>query len=256
DAKRMSPDFIRGGAITRYGTTLYVGVGIPIPILNEGLAAKAALKDEEIFTDIVDYGVPRRDRPKLGKVSYSELKSGRITINGRDVKTSPLSSIKKAREVAEKLKKWITEGLFFLSSPVERLPTDTQFRPMRQREGPIFLRSIAHPAVTCAEDEDIKAVAAKMISNSVNHVVVTSPEGRLTGIVTSWDITRAVANGIRNLNKVITRRVFTALPDETVDVASIRMAQHGISALPIIDSKRNLLGIVTSEDIAKLIGRR
>jgi len=256
DAKKMSPEFIRGAAFTKYGTTLYVGIGIPIPILNERLAAKTALKDEEIFTDIVDYGVPRRERPKLGKVSYKELKTGEITIKEKDVKVSPLSSIRKARSIAETLKKWIMDGTFLLTSPVERLPTDTQFKPMRQRGGPVFLRSIAHPAVTCTEDEDIKTVAAKIIENSVNHIVVTDSTGKLVGIVTSWDITRAVANGIGSLREVIIRRVFTALPDETVEVASRRMAQHGISALPIIDSERNLLGIVTSEDIAKLLGRR
>lgn len=255
DAKKMSPEFIRGAAFTKYGTTLYVGIGIPIPILNERLAAKAALKDEEIFTNIVDYGVPRRDRPKLGKVSYEELKSGKITIKDKDVKVSPLSSIRKARVIAETLKRWIEEGLFFLTAPVERLPRDTVFKPMKQVEGPVFLRSIVRPAVTCSEDEDLKAVASKLIENSINHIVVTSSDGKLTGIVTSWDVTKAVAQGINDLRKVITRKVITALPDETVEVASRRMAQHGISALPIVDSNGRVLGIVTSEDIAKLLGR-
>ena len=81
DCKQMSPEFIRGGAFTKYGTSLYIGMGIPIPILNEGLAKKTSLRDEEILTDIVDYGVPRRSRPKLGKVSYATLKSGEVTIN-------------------------------------------------------------------------------------------------------------------------------------------------------------------------------
>ena len=99
-------------------------------------------------------------------------------------------------------------------------------------------------------------MASKLIENSVNHIVVTGPDGRLTGIVTSWDVTKAVAQGITDLRKVITRRVFTALPDETVEAASRRMAQHGISALPIVDSDGRVLGIVTSEDIAKLLGRR
>ena len=63
DCKTMTPEFIQGGAFTKYGTSLYVGMGIPIPILNRGLVKKTALRDEEIFTDIVDYGVPRRGRP-------------------------------------------------------------------------------------------------------------------------------------------------------------------------------------------------
>ncbi len=117
DCKRMSPEFIRGASFTKYGTTLYVGIGIPIPILNERLAEKVAVRDEEIFTDVVDYGVQRRDRPKLGRVSYEELKSGSIVVNDKKVRVSPLSSLKKAREIAETLRSWIENASFYLSAP-------------------------------------------------------------------------------------------------------------------------------------------
>lgn len=91
DAKKMSPEFLQGGAFTRYGTSMYVGLGIPIPILNEGLAKKTGIRDSEIFTDVVDYSVPRRDRPKLKQVSYKELKSGSITVNDKKIRVSSLS---------------------------------------------------------------------------------------------------------------------------------------------------------------------
>ena len=84
DAKKMSPEFLQGGAFTGYGTSLYVGLGVPIPILNEGLAKKTGIQDKDILTDIIDYSVPRRDRPKFGQVSYKELKSGSITVNGKE----------------------------------------------------------------------------------------------------------------------------------------------------------------------------
>ena len=93
DAKKMSSEFLQGGAFTRYGTSMYVGLGIPIPILNEGLAKKTGIRDSEIFTDVVDYSVPRRDRPKLKQVSYKELKSGSITVNDKKIRVSSLSSI-------------------------------------------------------------------------------------------------------------------------------------------------------------------
>ena len=65
DAKKMDPEFLQGAAFTKYGTSMYVGLGVPIPILNMGIAKKVAIRDSEIFTNIVDYSVPRRDRPKL-----------------------------------------------------------------------------------------------------------------------------------------------------------------------------------------------
>jgi len=255
DAKKMNPEFIRGASFTRYGTTLYVGIGIPIPILNEGLAKKAGLSDREIYTEIVDYGVPRRDRPKLGKVSYSDLKSGKIAVKDGSVKVSPLSSLRKAKLIAETLKSWIEEGEFFLTSPIERLPRDTVFNPMRQVKEVNFVENLLHKAETCREDDDIKTVAEKIIDRSVNHVVVVDEKSKLKGIITSWDVTRAVAKGAKRLSEIIVRKVYTVKPSDTVETAARIMARHKISALPVIDSRDRVVGIVTVEDISKLVGR-
>jgi uncharacterized protein (DUF39 family)/CBS domain-containing protein len=255
NCKKMTPEFLQGAAFTRYGTTLYVGLGVPIPILNEGLAKKTAIRDEQIFTDIVDYGVPRRDRPKLRKVSYKELKSGAITIDGKKIRVSSLSSLKTAKKIAGTLKSWIENGSFYLTAPVERLPLDSVFKPMKQTEETPFVASVMHSAVTCKENEEIRAIAERIVTRSVNHIVVVDDHGRLCGIVTSWDITRATAEGRKALADIVTRRVVTAKPDEPLETASRRMAQHNISALPVIDNERKVLGIVTSEDISKLLGR-
>ena len=255
DCKQMSPEFIRGGAFTKYGTSLYVGMGIPIPILNQGLAKKTALRDEEIFTDVVDYGVPRRGRPKLGKVSYATLKSGEVTINDRKVKVSSLSSLKKARKIAQTLKSWIENGEFYLSAPAETLPTGSVCNPMRQSREVAFVSTVAHEAVTCDVHEEIKAVAQRIISKSVNHVVVTDKNGEIKGIVTSWDLTRAIAEGKTELSEVITKKVYTTRPEETVEAASRKMALHHISALPVLDHQNKVVGLISSEDIAKLRGR-
>jgi uncharacterized protein (DUF39 family)/CBS domain-containing protein len=255
DCKNMSPEYIRGAAFTKYGTSLYVGMGIPIPILNEGLVKKTALKDEEIFTDIVDYGVPRRGRPKLGKVSYSDLKSGEIIINEKKIKVSSLSSLKKAIKIAVTLKSWIEDGEFFLSTPVETLPTNSVCNIMRQSEDVDFVSSVAHEAVTCNVNESIEAVAQRIIKESVNHVVVIDKTGKIKGIVTSWDLTRAVAEGKTELAEVITKKVYTTKPEETLESASRKMAQYHISALPVLDHQKKVVGLITSEDIAKLRGR-
>jgi len=255
DCKKMSSEFISGGAFTKYGTSLYVGIGIPIPILNKGLAKKTALRDEEIITDIVDYGVPRRARPNLGKVSYATLKSGEVTINGRKIKVSSLSSLKKARKIADTLKSWIENGSFYLSAPAETLPTDSVCNPMRQTGEITFVKSVAQEAVTCSFDEDIRAVAQRIITKSVNHVVVTDKNGAIKGMVTSWDVTRAVAEGKSKLADIITKKVFTTRPDVSLEAASRKMAQHHISALPVVDRDKKVVGLLTSEDISKMRGR-
>jgi uncharacterized protein (DUF39 family) len=125
DLKKMSPKWLMGASLQGYGCSLSVGLGVPIPILNEEMAKYTAVSDEQIFTQIIDYGkdYPSGQSKSLGKVSYAELKSGSIEFNGHAVPTVPLSSVVKAREIAEILKKKISKGSFLLGEPQFTLPT-------------------------------------------------------------------------------------------------------------------------------------
>ncbi|NVM52827.1 MAG: homocysteine biosynthesis protein [Candidatus Helarchaeota archaeon] len=243
---RINPRFLRGAAFTKYGTTLYVGFGIAIPILNEGLARKTAISDADITTNVLDYGVPARKRPVLRTVTYEELKSGKIDLNGRSVLASPLSSLKIAREIADTLKTWIEHSEFFLTEPAERLSTTRVFNPMKVR-AEATVRSFIKPAITCTLKETVHEVAKKLIEHSTNHIVVVDEENKLRGIVTSWDVTHAIARGYDNLADIVTTRVYTASLDDPIDFSAREMTKHDISALPIIDSKRKVLGILTAE---------
>ncbi len=124
DLKQMNSGCLVGVGIQGYGCSLAVGLGVPIPLLNEDIAAETAITDEDIFTQIIDYGrdYPSGEAKSLGQVSYAELKSGFITFQGKQVPTVPLSSVVKAREIAETLKAWIRQGRFLLSEPQFTLP--------------------------------------------------------------------------------------------------------------------------------------
>lgn len=134
DLKQMTSRYLKGATFHKYGTTLYVGLGIPIPIVNERVAESAALPDSRIFTDVLDYGVPSRSRPSLAKVSYKELKSGKISINRKEARTSSLSSFKYAKEIALTLKRWIEEKRFFLARPSELIPDYREFHGLDVRK--------------------------------------------------------------------------------------------------------------------------
>ncbi len=139
DLKQMKPEWLRGTTMTGYGVTLTVGLGIPIPVLNEEIARYTAVKDSEIFAPIVDYSeaYPQMVPGSLGEVSYAELKSGKITIKGKEVPTGALSSYAKAREIAQILKEWIKTGDFLLTEPVAPIPgpdSGIVFKPMKMRE--------------------------------------------------------------------------------------------------------------------------
>ncbi len=124
DLKQMSTDWLRGASLQGYGCSLSLGLGIPIPILNEEMAMYTAVSDEEIFTQIIDYGYEygHGKSKSYGQVSYAQLKSGSISFDGRNIPTVPLSSIVKARQIAEILKEWISKGEFLLGEPQFTLP--------------------------------------------------------------------------------------------------------------------------------------
>ncbi|RLB99688.1 MAG: hypothetical protein DRH90_19975 [Deltaproteobacteria bacterium] len=119
DLKKMSPKWLTGVSIQGYGCSLAVGLGIPIPILNEEMAKYTSISDEEIFTQVIDYGndYPKGKSKSLAQVSYAELRSGFIAVKGKKVPTVPLSSTVRAREIADLLKKRIAGGKFLLGEP-------------------------------------------------------------------------------------------------------------------------------------------
>ena len=130
DLKQMSFEFLRAAVFPGYGSSLYVGVGIPIPVLNEGIARKTAIRDRDIEPGVIDFAVPSCNRPVLGRCNYEQLKSGTVKVNGREVPASPLASFHKAKLVARALKQRIEQGLFFLSDPVAKLPSQGLAKPL------------------------------------------------------------------------------------------------------------------------------
>ncbi|MFW6125809.1 MAG: homocysteine biosynthesis protein [Chloroflexota bacterium] len=141
DLKQMSPRWLVGTSMLGYGPTLTVGIGVPIPVLSEEVLRFTAVRDDEIFAPIEDYseGYPERRPETLGEVSYGELKSGKITVQDREVPSASLSSYPRAVEIANSLKDWILKGEFLLTEPVAPLPgveSGIALRPLNERPIP------------------------------------------------------------------------------------------------------------------------
>lgn len=139
DAKQMNPRWVRGCYFNNYGASLMLGVAVPLPVLREEVIRFCAVQDREIVAPIIDFSIPRRVRPTFGLVTYEQLKSGRIKIEGKSVRVAPLASIFLSRQIAKELKDLIMNGQFTLSEPVAPIPQEQSFVPQDQRESPLTL---------------------------------------------------------------------------------------------------------------------
>jgi len=110
--------------------------------------------------------------------------------------------------------------------------------------------------VTAPPGISVEEAARKLTLEEVNSLLIQDEEGSLIGILTSWDIAKAVATGARLVGEVMTQKVIVAHKGEPIDLAARKLEKHGISALPVVDSRRRILGMVSDEDIARFVGRR
>jgi uncharacterized protein (DUF39 family) len=138
DLKQMSPRWLIGTSMLGYGCTLTVGIGVPIPILNEEILSYTTVTDAEIFGAVIDYSgdYPNLRDNILGEVSYAELKSGQVKLKGKKIPTASLSSYPRAVEIANTLKEWILSGKFLLTEPAAPLPgveAGIKFKPLKER---------------------------------------------------------------------------------------------------------------------------
>jgi len=138
DLKQMKFEWLVGTSFLGYGCTLTVGIGVAIPVLSEEILGYTSVTDSQILAPVIDYSVayPERQPDILAEVSYAELKSGKIKIQGEEVPTASLSSYPKAVEIANTLKEWIKNGEFLLTEPVAPLPgveSGVTFKPLEER---------------------------------------------------------------------------------------------------------------------------
>ena len=97
-----------------------------------------AVTDADILTPVVDYShtFPQMKPDIMDEVSYAHLKSGQITVQGKQVPTASLSSYSRAVEIATTLKEWILSGEFLITEPVAPIPgveSGIKFKPLKER---------------------------------------------------------------------------------------------------------------------------
>jgi len=133
--KEAKSEFIQAISIPNYGVSLRVGIGVPIPILNEEILKYTLIRNKDISTTIYDYSISSRNRPTIGETNYEQLQSGFVEIFKKEVPTRALSNYKKAKKIAEILKEWIEKGRFFLQGPIQHFSLDKTVKQLYIKKG-------------------------------------------------------------------------------------------------------------------------
>jgi L-aspartate semialdehyde sulfurtransferase len=130
--KEMSPEYLQAVYYEKYGVSMFIGIGIPIPVLDEEMARRVSIANSQIETSVLDYGT--EGMPKLAEVNYEQLRSGSIKVKGKKIRTAPVSSLAKARKIAQELKEWLQKGQFEVSRPVQLFPQHTALNSLKETE--------------------------------------------------------------------------------------------------------------------------
>jgi len=107
--------------------------------------------------------------------------------------------------------------------------------------------------VTIRQGSRVEEAARIMMTEGVTHLPVINEEGKLAGIVTAWDVSKAVALKYTLREEIMTRKVVTSVQEDPIERAAKRMNEHNISALPVVDAGQLVIGMVTSDGVSRLI---
>jgi len=132
DMKQMKAKFVRGASFKGYGTSLALGIGVPIPILSPEILRRTTVRDCDISAPVVDYSsdYPNKTGKILGTLTYEQLKQGEVQLGGKTVEVGSLSSYAQALEVAQLLKEEIQRGEFLVTRPIAPLPAEGTVKPL------------------------------------------------------------------------------------------------------------------------------
>jgi glutamate dehydrogenase (NAD(P)+) len=107
------------------------------------------------------------------------------------------------------------------------------------------------PTISCYAS--IREAAVMLVEAGRVILAVVTPQGELTGVVTRWDLTRAIAQGISDaqpLERIMTREVIAAAPGDSILELVRKLEHHDISAMPVVEQGA-VLGMISADLLAR-----
>jgi CBS domain-containing protein len=119
-----------------------------------------------------------------------------------------------------------------------------------------FLKSAQQRLVTCMPDETLEAAAKLLHANRIGAMPVCQMATRMVGIISERDLVRTFATqsgDLRNMQvrDVMTTRVISCGPDDSMQAAQELMRKNRFRHLPVVEAGR-VLGILSIRDTLAL----
>jgi glutamate dehydrogenase (NAD(P)+) len=147
---------------------------------------------------------------------------------------------------------------------VDLLLSDADMLPCEAAERISVRRITAHergrtaadlmePIPTIPLHASIRDAAGTLVEAGRAILAVVTPQGALVGVVTRWDITRAIAQALPDdqpLERIMTRNVISASPNDSILEMLRTLEHHDISAMPVVE-RGAVLGMISAELLAR-----
>ena len=124
----------------------------------------------------------------------------------------------------------------------------------------IFVARIMSTDVyTVSPDTLVEDAATAMLDREIGSVVVVDEENQLSGILTSTDFVRIVAERKPKdrtaVSRYMTEDVVAACAQDTIGDVAGAMTDNGFHHVPIVDDSEGVIGMVSSSDLAAYLSR-
>lgn len=109
------------------------------------------------------------------------------------------------------------------------------------------------PIPTLDQTGSVQQAAKELLHADSSILAVVSPQDELVGVVTEWDLTRAVAQGCSGdmpVEEIMTQDVISAARDDSILEIVRSLELHEISAMPVVD-KHGVLGMISADLLAR-----
>jgi acetoin utilization protein AcuB len=120
--------------------------------------------------------------------------------------------------------------------------------------------------VTVDEETSMMKASQIMKENNIRRLPVMR-KGKLVGMVTDRDIKEASPSKATTLDvhelyyllselklkDIMRKNLITVGPEETVEKAAVKMLEHRISGLPVVNDKGKVVGVITQGDVFKVL---